>query len=160
MGMVCGVCADGAASSAPGHGLAIVGSEGASGTAAAGIESAAPRADLRMLTRAELPAHLANLIESFGAVEVFTQLLRVCPRELLQEACRRVWEIYSEIDRFRQFGPDLGLLPVPVPMCLAMDFLGSFDADGLGEELVLSDFARFDLRAQAPTVSLFQLTVY
>ena len=54
---------------------------------------------------------------------------------------------YSEIDRFRPFGPNLGLLPVPDPMCLALDFLGSFDADGLGEELVLSDFARFDLRA-------------
>ena len=100
MGMVCGVCADGAASSAPGHGLAIVGSEGASGAAAAGIESAAPRADLRMLTRAELPAHLANLIESFGAVEVFTQLLRVCPRELLQEACRRVWATMNAEEQF------------------------------------------------------------
>ena len=56
-------------------------------------------------------------------------------------------EIYTEIDRFGPFCPDLGLLPVAVPMCLARDFLGSFDADGLGEELVLSDFARFDLRA-------------
>ena len=56
-------------------------------------------------------------------------------------------EIRAEIDVFGAFEPDLVLLPGQDPMCLDMDFLGSFDADGLGEELVLSDFARFDLRA-------------
>ena len=56
-------------------------------------------------------------------------------------------EIRAEIDVFGAFEPDLVLLPGQDPMCLDMDFLGSFDSHERGDEIVRADFARFDLPA-------------
>ena len=45
-------------------------------------------------------------------------------------------EIRAEIDVFGAFEPDLVLLPGQDPMCLDMDFLGSFDSHERGDEIV------------------------
>ena len=95
VGLVCGTCAD--SSPQDQAGVAVSNGPCAAVAAAATVDSAA---ELRLATSAELPQHLANIIEVHGAVEVLAQLLKVCPREQLQDACRRVWATMRPDERF------------------------------------------------------------
>ena len=88
-GLVCGACAD--SSPEDQAGVAVGNANG---------PSAAVAAELRVPTSAELPQHLANIIQVHGAVEVLAQLLKVCPREQLQDACRHVWATMRPDERF------------------------------------------------------------
>ena len=96
VGLVCGTCSD---SSPQGQALVAVSNERSAAVAAAGpIDSVL--AELRVPTSAELPQHLANIVQVHGAVEVLAQLLKVCPREQLEDACQRVWATMRPDERF------------------------------------------------------------